>query len=32
MLVDASAAYYVGFEAEDTDSGWGCELHLVAVA
>ena len=31
MLVDASAAYYVGFEAEDTDGGWSSELHLMAV-
>lgn len=32
VLVDAGAAYYVGFEAEDTDRGWSGELHLMAVA
>ena len=32
MLVNASAAYYVGFEAEDADGGWSGELHLMAVA
>ena len=32
VLVDASAADYVGFEAEDTDRWGSGELHLVAVA
>jgi hypothetical protein len=32
VLVYAGAAYYVGFEAEDTDSGRSRELHLMAVA
>jgi hypothetical protein len=32
ILVDAGAAYYVGFEAEDADRGWSSELHLMAVA
>jgi len=32
VLVDASAADYVRFEAEDTDRWGSGELHLVAVA
>jgi hypothetical protein len=32
ILVDASAAYYVGFEAEDADSRWSGELNLMAVS
>ena len=32
MLVNASTAYYVGFEAEDADGRWSGELHLMTVA
>lgn len=32
VLVQAGAAHNVGLEAEDADSGWSGELHLMAVA